>query len=128
MRTWIVAIAGVLAFAGCQFGQRPKDFVFTRGPLGADATVNTDVGAVRGELVAVEDSGLMVVRAQRLVFIPLERIRTVTIQTLSEIRLQRGSPENFRSARLVSRHPYGLSPSVMAALLRTYGQTEPDRL
>jgi hypothetical protein len=128
MHTSVLAIISVVALAGCTFGQRPRDLPFTRGPLGADATVNAHAGAVRGELVAVEDSGLLVLRTQRLVFIPLERIRTVTIQTLGEIRLQRGSPENFRNARLVSRHPYGLSPAIVAALLRTYGQTEPDRL
>lgn len=128
MRTRVLAIISIVALAGCTFGQRPRDFAFTRGPTGADATVNTDAGVVGGELIAVEDSGLMVLRAQRLVFIPLERIRTVTIQTLGELRLQRGSPENFRSARLVSRHPYGLSPEIMAALLRTYRQTEPERL
>jgi hypothetical protein len=124
----VAVIISVLILTGCTFGQRPQNLAFTRAPLGANAELSTDAGAVRGELVAVEDSGLMVLRGRRLLFVPLQRIQTVTIQTLGRMNLRQGSPENFRSARLVSRYPYGLSPQVLAALLRTYGQTAPDSL
>jgi hypothetical protein len=82
---------------------------------------------VRGELLAVEDSALLVLREQRLVRVPLRAISWARFPHTNVLIDRRNLlPEQRDRLRQLSRFPAGVSPDVMARLLVAHGQVEPD--
>jgi hypothetical protein len=120
----LAAIALVAVLGGCSFGPKAKEFArpgaehleiqVLPSPLVADATRLT------GELLAVEESGLLLLSGQTVLFVSYESITGVKAG-------EPPPPETRETLRLVSRFPYGLSPEVRAALLAAYDQTEVKR-
>jgi hypothetical protein len=117
--------------SSCVFGQRAEEYARPRAeileievlpsPQVADATRLT------GELLAVEETGLLLLAGQTVLFVSYESIRRVKFERIKNIRFPAGQPpppETVKTLRLVSRFPYGLSPEVKAALLAAYDQTE----
>jgi hypothetical protein len=127
----LAAIALVAVLGGCSFGPKAKEFArpgaehleiqVLPSPLVADATRLT------GELLAVEESGLLLLSGQTVLFVSYESITGVKFERLKNVRFPAGEappPETIETLRLVSRFPYGLSPEVRTALLAAYNQTE----
>jgi hypothetical protein len=149
----LAAIALVAVLGGCSFGPKAKEFArpgaehleiqVLPSPLVADATRLTgELLAVEesgllllsGQTVlfvlAVEESGLLLLSGQTVLFVSYESITGVKFERLKNVRFPAGEPpppETRETLRLVSRFPYGLSPEVRAALLAAYDQTEVKR-
>jgi len=97
---------------------------------------------VEGELLAVRDSALLIVRqapngslappAARVVVVPLRGIRQGEFPQLHgspRIHAGRFEPaEALAQVRLVSRYPQGVSDELLQALLAVYQQTQLDVL
>lgn len=120
--TMIVAL--VFLAAACSRGPSIRKLPHTTNPIGAQATVVVGSRQFAGELIAVQDSGYLVRNAtDRFVFVPFSagpRVRTSVRRAVS------GRPigEDLRVLRLSSRYPYGISPTVLRALLAQRAQAE----
>ena len=126
-------LLGLLAVsAACATGPR----VATYGPAVTPAGVHARLligrkrAEIRGELLEVRDSALLIVRdGTRVTLVPIDAIRYGDFSKMgpmiAEGELSGGARKRLR---LVSRFPAGLSPELEAQLLRVHGQTEPDRV
>jgi len=128
MRSSIVLTVAVVA--GCVIGPSTRNFAPATGPqgIGADLRVKWGPrGRVRGEVLEVQDSALMVLSANRLVLVPIRAIqygRFTRRGTL--IENGRAHRRTLDDLKRVSRFPEGMSPEIKARLLAAYGQTAPD--
>jgi hypothetical protein len=119
MRIAFVAPALILLGA-CMVGATGKSYAPATGPAGAmvDLELN-DKKKVSGELLAVEDSTLLLLWNQDLFRVPVDRIRrghapkvSFTGRTLNGDLRER--------LRLISRYPQGVSSELEARLLEVY--------
>ena len=96
----------------------------------ADLRVGKHSTRVRGELLEVRDTALMLLRdGKRVTVVPIRLIRVgsfakVDIQMMEGVRF---SPADRDQLRLFSRFPGGLTPELEVQVLALYGQTEPDQ-
>ena len=125
MRGYVV-ICGVLLFAACYHGPSIYKFGPVRGPDGIGADLRLQETRVRGELLEVQDSALVVLTdSDKIVSVPLSGIRAGSFDKFGMII---GEGMNSHSAlaklRPFSRFPTGLTPELRARLLAAYGQTE----
>jgi len=123
------ALPVVLLLAACYIGPGIDTFAPARGPRGvaAEVRLRDRGGEVKGELLAVEDSALLVLREQRIVRVPLHAISWARFpQTNVLIDRRNLLPAQRDRLRQLSRFPAGVSPDVMARLLVAHGQVEPD--
>jgi hypothetical protein len=115
----------VLLVAGCQFGTKPQAFAPAVTPQGVAASITTRGKAhVAGELLAVEDSALLVWRDSA----PMARVPLAAIEQASfakmRVLLDAGdpmSPKDRNRLRLTSRFPQGITDDVMARLVQASG-------
>jgi len=124
----IVPIA-VFGFSACMVGPSTRTFAPANGPKGieADLRLGGGQGRVRGEVLEVQDTALVLLSVNRVVLVP---IRAIEVGRFS----RRGALiENGRVGRgvlpwlkLVSRFPAGLTPEIRTRLLAVYSQTAPD--
>jgi hypothetical protein len=87
-----------------------------------------DGSARTGELLAVRDSSLVLLRNRQVAVVPFS---AVAIVDFGETRLsleRTPAAELLDRARRASRFPYGITPGAMAALLRSTGQEAPLEL
>jgi hypothetical protein len=105
-------------------------------------TAIRELVAVEGELLAVRDTALLILReassdgatppAPRVVLVPLRGIRVGEFQQLhGSPRIEAGRfhpAEALAQVRLVSRYPQGVSDDLLQALLAVYHQTQLDVL
>ncbi|MFI5279380.1 MAG: hypothetical protein ACHQU1_02705 [Gemmatimonadales bacterium] len=120
-------VAALLAGAACHFGGRAETATVAQTPRGAPANcVMNERHAsgydLRGELLAVTDSGLIVWSVDRTVFLARnDRIRLCTFESLPgdfDADWERVRDPEFRARlRLAARFPQGLTASQLAALL-----------
>ena len=114
-----------LVAAGCSYGQTASKFITVYGPHGVPARVVTVEGHdVFGELLAVEDVGLLVEGNNALTRVAYASIR--------EARFERSgrsfghgrppSPTELSALRLRSRYPQGVSEDLLRTLLAAHGQ------
>ena len=121
-----VAISSLFLLAACYHGPSIYKFGPVRGPDGVDADLRLQKARVRGELLEVQDSTLIVLTdSNKVVSVPLSGVRSGAFDKLGEII---GEGMNLESAlaklRPFSRFPAGLTPELRARLLAAYGQTE----
>jgi hypothetical protein len=123
------ALLGVVVLGACFTGPSAANFGPARGPQGvaADIRLERRGGRIKGELLAVQDTGLLVMREQRVVFVPLRAISIATFrQRDSAIGRGRMTLPQRDALRQVSRFPNGLSDAALARLLQAHGQNAPD--
>ncbi len=127
MSRWRIALV-FLGITGCNVGPRVADFQPAQGPAGARVTL--DVGpsmTVTGELLAVEDTALIVLTSGQGVFVvPYTAIREgrVSQRGATIFRGRAPADRTRQRLRLVSRFPQGISPELMEALLAAHGRAE----
>ena len=131
MRTSAIAAAATaLALAACTLGTRPATFEPARSPQGIEARIGYwgprhTVLALVGELLAVTDSGLVVLSAdRRLVHAHWPVLVSATFRQIG-VRLHGGDAPDPRARerlRLVSRFPQGLSAELTSRLLSSLGR------
>ena len=125
----VLAASLVCAGAGCMIGGKPERYQPAAAPEGVSATV-----ALRGErfdveLLALDDTALIVRRLN--VTPPVAYVRYASIRgaKFNQVGiLETGRPPDARvreKLRLVSRFPQGLSADLLRELLTLHGQTEP---
>ena len=148
MRANTVAVSiTLLLLAACQHGLRTRDFVPAPGSPPEGSEISIDIGfdaqgtpvyrrerSVRGSLLAVDDSALLVRSAYGLVRIPWEMAEQVRFQGVSgapTFRQRRVDPPDLRASRRqefvaraaqFARYPHGVSPDLLKSLLQAYGQ------
>jgi hypothetical protein len=135
----------LLVFASatsCAYGMTDEKFIPARTPHGIETIIRTPSIELRGELIELQDSGIVILslgiksasqgkqmekqeRVLRLV--PYASIRHSAFSQLSRpyaISGGRAPTGKVRERlRLVSRFPYGISPEVLTQLLHANGQT-----
>jgi len=120
-------LALVLVMGGCTFGPRVDHEPLAREPRGANVTLQARNASVAGELLAVQDTALLVLTTeQRMVLVPYRGLRRGDAEM--RIPIVRGGepPSEAQRTRLrrVSRYPQGVDSALQRALLDAYGQPE----
>lgn len=122
----------VLILAGCHVGSRAETFAPARGPAGVEVAVALrDRRPLKGELLTVGDTALLVLSEGRVVLVPASAALGVQLAQRSDVLLaardgKLGPSGALGEVRLVSRFPQGLTPVLLRRLLVAYGQTAPD--
>src|SRR5688500_15256703 len=125
-RSLSALLAGFLLMtAGCSVGPRIETFPPARGPAGIDASLQLENGLLlKGELLAVEETSLVLLNGTEVTRVPYAAIRTGKFPRTGVALADRTLPAApvRERLRLVSRFPQGLGPDLLAALLAAYGQ------
>lgn len=123
-----IALIVVLAVAAaCHHGTQVESLSTPTQPNGAQAILILNGGTYSGELLAVEDRGLVLLSGNRILLVPFENILSGRFPEFARaVSLGSGTPagEVVRKARLLSHFPGGISPLIKAKLLSTYHQTD----
>ena len=112
--------------AACAVGTTGGSYEPAKGPAGARVTLEvTDHREVVGELLAVEDTSLLVLQERQLVRVPLPLIASGNAPKVSFTgpTLMARRDESRERLRLISRYPQGMNPELEARLLEAYGQS-----
>jgi len=129
MRVWQspIALVVALALAGCHWGPRLENFAPAREVRGADVSLTTRDGISRGELLAVSDSGLLVLLDLKVSFVPASFVEHGKVVDLGADYHFDGAPHfpstSVNRLRPVSRFPQGVDASLLRRLLQLHGQT-----
>lgn len=109
-----------LACVGCVVGGRVRSFEPANAPGGGTVTVRTKASAYTGELLALEDSTVLLVQRGTLMRVPARLIRAVDAPYGGGL----GQPDSTRRGRLrlIARYPKGVTTDLEQRLLEAYHQ------
>lgn len=129
LRSWILPVA-LVGLGACMMGPTARSFPPATGPqgIGADLRFEEDSQRIRGELLAVQDTVVVLLSdANRVVHVPISAIVVGRFARRGRL-IEDGSVSERSLAwlKLVSRFPAGLTPEVSAKLLVMTGQAAPD--
>ena len=116
-----------MVIAGCRLatvGPRVAQSPLAVRPAGALVDVwARSGGAVDGELVEMSDSGFIVLASDRLAYVPMQNVRTASVQGAGNPRFDPGKRDSAQTRwwRARSRFPVGVSDAQIAALLHHHG-------
>ena len=108
--------------AGCRVGTWDTDSL-TSG-RGAVVDLSLEEESVRGELLVVEESGLLLLSNRGLTRTPWDAVRRLRSRDPRSELFREGDPippTSLEEIRLRSRYPYGLTDEQLAALLAHEG-------
>ena len=108
----------------CSVGPRPQKFPPAREPGGATIQLRLrDKRVVTGELLAVQDSGLLVRDSSSILLVANGAVRSGSLLTGGGATFA-GKPggSTREHLRLLSRYPSGVSGELLAGLLAAYGR------
>ena len=118
--TWVIAL---MSLAGCSVGTSVKNYAPAKSPAGAtvklELTGNREMG---GELLAVQDSSLLVRSDNQLIRVHLPLIQSGKVPKLTFTGAELNGGQVREHLRLLSRYPQGVSPELESRLLEAYGQ------
>lgn len=123
MRTTTL-IAVTLLLIACHHGTRVKRYEPAQSPQGARIAVNTTSSDYEGELLAVRDSGVVMLRRETVLFITYGRVSEATVDGVG-LAFRGGKPPDDqmkRRLKLLSRYPQGIDDALLGSLLETYAQ------
>lgn len=125
----------ILACTGCSVGPQIHAFDPAREPAGIRAEVTTRSAVpgekkLSGEILAITDAGVLLLRESdetpRIVQVPYEVLSTVDPAQRTAVRVStlavEERPVRVGRLRLLARYPQGITPELLQALLRAYGQ------
>jgi hypothetical protein len=115
--------------AACFTGPGAATFGPANSPRGLQVTLRvaspTGRGDVRGELLEVRDTAMLVLRDRQVTLVPLTAIRGIrTGGYYVGYRSGRPGPVTLARLRAVSRFPGGIPPAALRQLLEHAGQAE----
>jgi len=114
----------MLATLGCHIGGRVDRFAPANGPDGVAVALQLRRGGrAQGELLAVQDTALVVLAQDTVTLVPYGALETGEFSQVGELRGTPPAPDFARRLRLVSRFPQGLTPDMLARLLAAHGQS-----
>lgn len=117
-----ILIVGVVV--ACSVGPRPEKFPPAREPAGATIQLRLrGKRVVTGELLAVQDSGLLVRDTSRILLVPNRAVQNGSLVTGGGGSFS-GKPVGGtrERLRLLSRYPSGVSGELLTSLLAAYGR------
>lgn len=123
-RLGVITLCAALA---CSVGPKPENVRPAREPAGATVGLQVRSGRERqlvtGELLAVQDSGLLVRDTTRIVLVRNQAIRRGTLLAPGIAVSFTAKPvgDTRERLRLVSRYPAGVSAELLRRLLAAYG-------
>jgi hypothetical protein len=124
MRVHTIMITLALGVAACSVGKKAEKLGLAHSPTGAIASLDvTQQSEITGELLAAEDSALLLLRGQTMLSIPYSQIRYAAFKDIDQrYRLEQRvpDPETLRRLRLISHFPQPLSPSLRRTLAAMY--------
>lgn len=123
-RPLLFGIVGLMV-AACYHGPSLQKYEVATRADGEQADIRLRKGGnFIGELLAVDETGLVIRDAQHLLRIPFTVVRDIRLRGVRQVRLdgRKPSADFVRRAQLVSRFPSGLSPELERALLDAYAQ------
>jgi hypothetical protein len=125
--TKMISVLVVFALAGCHIGHTGADIPVASQPGGAHVVLRTASGVYNGELLAVQDDGV-VISNDRIMFAPFTSLALLTVDRMGrQFRLSKAevpSGDQLALFRAVSRFPQGLSPAIRSQLLAQKSQAE----
>lgn len=112
--------------AACYHGPSLEKFEPAHVPDGIDADLRLAHARVRGELLAVEDTALIVLSERhKVVLVSISKVKTGDFRALGTLLGPwKPTQDIMERLRLVSRFPAGLTLELRGRLLAAYGQTE----
>jgi hypothetical protein len=138
MRRGILVSLVAVLLTGCYLGPGLKDTPFARRPEGVGVDASGRQGSFAGELLAVQDAGLLLLvtargaTGERVVLLPYDAIQEARFGKLGAgYELKDGQPPAATTRerlQRVSRFPQGLSESLLGRLLEAYGQAEVEKV
>ena len=127
MRHTIVrCMAAAFSLVACYTGPSSNEFHPATTPRGVDARVELPHRSIRGELLEVRDTAFVLYddAGTGLVLVPFSAVGGARFDALGSYSGGTPDPEWSAKLRQVSRYPYGMSPSVLQALLANAHQAE----
>jgi hypothetical protein len=124
------ALACLFVVTACYTSLAPHEVALADSQRGTMVMLHMADGSARtGELLAVRDSSLVLLRNQRVVTASLSSIASIDLgDTRLDIAQGERTHDLLMRIRDASRFPYGITPAAMAALLRSTGQDAPTEL
>ena len=114
----------VLATLGCSVGGRVDRFAPARQPEGVAVTLTLRGGRrAQGELLAVQDTALVVLAQDSVTLVPYGAVKTGSFSQVGELLETPPAADFARTLQLVSRFPQGLTPDLLARLLAAHGRS-----
>ena len=117
MRRYLMAVLALTT--GCYTGPAAQQHPLVMSGRGSAVIVRTPKETVRGELLEVRDTSLVVATATHIIVVPRRLLRTVRFRNLEDHYVHRQTDERFIGtfARL-SRFPAGAPPGVIDEIAR----------
>jgi len=114
----------VLATLGCNLGGRVDRFAPAHRPEGVAVALALRGGrSAQGELLAVQDTALVVLAKDTVTLVPYSAVVTGRFHKVGDLGGAPPTPNFARRLRLVSRFPQGLTPDLLVRLLAAQGQS-----
>ena len=123
-----ILILGIAAsISACVFGGNAALLPVANRPGGATAMLETSSTKLSGELIAVQNDGV-VVAGKTIVFAPFVALKKFSLDDMSGDyslgRMELPNAEKLARLRLVSHFPQGLTPAIRKALLERAAQPD----
>jgi hypothetical protein len=113
----------LLALTACQIGTSAQGYPPAKGPAGVMLNIQlADKSKLTGELLAVEDSSLLILQGPEILRVRLNSVRAGSGPKVSFTGKNLAGDLRER-LRLVSRFPQGVSAELEPRLIQAYGQT-----
>ena len=123
MRAFLLPLTALLLLGACLVGTTGRSYAPAKGPAGATVSLDlTGRREVSGELLAVEESSLLVLQERELVRVAVALIESGKAPKIS-FSGEGLAGDTRERLRLVSRYPQGVSAELEARLLQAYGAT-----
>lgn len=124
MRPGRVSVIAVLAALACHVGGRVDRFAPANQPEGIAVSLTLRGGRIAdGELLAVQDTAMVVVIADAVALVPYGAVAAARFPQVGELHGTPPTPDIAMRLRLVSRFPQGFTPDLLAQLLAAHGQS-----
>ena len=123
MRASLPPLTALLLLGACLVGTTGRSYAPAKGPAGATVSLDlTGKREVSGELLAVEETRLLVLQNRQLIRVAVTLIESGKAPKISFSGKALAGDTRER-LRLVSRYPQGVSAELEARLLQAYGAT-----
>jgi hypothetical protein len=119
----------VVFTASCRIGSvgSPQSYAPERTPSGVMGSVTAGRQQLRGELLEVRDTALVMLTQEGLTLVPYRGVTSIDLAPVLSMRLAAHAdftPARVQRLRMHSRFPYDLPEDVLRELLRMHQQTE----